>query len=120
MLGLIPRPLHAVLDYLWGVAHLFAPEIFGFEDDDAAVAWSRFRGGGMIAASLHTHYELGLIRVIPFNMHLLLDVLGALSGLASPWLLGFDKNERARQASIGFSLFELGAVLLSKPDKRRA
>jgi hypothetical protein len=51
-------------------------------------------------------------------MHLLLDLVGALFGLASPWVLGFEKNEAARKAAIGFSLFELGAVLLSKRDKR--
>jgi hypothetical protein len=117
MLGLIPRPLHAVLDYSWGLAHTFAPEMFGFEGDEAANGFAKFRGISMIATSLMTRYELGLVRVIPFNMHLLLDFLGALLGLASPWLLGFEKNDKARKAVIGFALFELGAVLLSKRDK---
>ncbi len=31
MIGLIPRPLHAVLDYLWAVVVFFAPQLFGFE-----------------------------------------------------------------------------------------
>ena len=118
MIGLIPRPLHAILDYLWGIAHTAAPELLGFADDKAANAYSKARGGGMVATSMMTRYELGLVRVIPFNMHLTLDLLGALVGLASPWLLGFDKNEKARNAAIGFSLFELGAVFLSKRDKQ--
>ena len=118
MLGLIPRPLHAILDYLWGVAHFAAPELLDYANDESATAYSKARGGGMVATSLMTRYELGLIRVIPFNIHLTLDLLGALAGLASPWLLGFDKNEKARNAAIGFSLFELGAVFLSKRDKK--
>jgi hypothetical protein len=65
-----------------------------------------------------TRYELGLIRIIPFNVHLLIDLLGALFGFAAPWLLGFHKNEKARNASLGFSAFELLAVLLSKRDKK--
>jgi hypothetical protein len=117
MLGLIPRPLHAVLDYSWGVAHTFAPEWLGFSGDDAANQFAKFRGISMVATSLMTRYELGVIRVVPFNMHLLFDFLGALLGLASPWLLGFDKNDKARKAVIGFSLLELGVVLLSKRDK---
>ncbi|HUP28243.1 MAG TPA: hypothetical protein VM409_07395 [Chloroflexia bacterium] len=117
MLGIIPRPLHAVLDYLWGVAHFMAPELLGYADDEAANLYSKVRGGSMIPISLMTRYELGLVKVIPFNAHLAMDLLGALAGLASPWLLGFAKNEKALTAAIGFSLFELGAVLLSKRDK---
>ncbi len=118
MIGLIPRPLHGVLDYLWGIAHTFAPEMFGFADDKAATAFSRFRGISMVGASLTTRYELGLIKLIPFNMHLLLDLMGALFSLGVPWLLGFDKNEKARNAVLGFAFFEIGAVLLSKRDKK--
>src|SRR5215210_4427845 len=118
MIGLIPRPLHAILDYLWGIAFFMAPNTLGFANDEAATAFSKARGGGMVATSLLTRYELGLIKVIPFNMHLLLDLMGALFGLAAPWLLKFDKNEKARNAAIAFSLFELGAVLFSKRDKK--
>ena len=117
MIGLIPRPLHAVLDYLWGIAHYLAPEMLGYSDNLAGTAYSQARGTGMVATSLMTRYELGVLRIIPFNMHLALDLLGALLGLASPWLFGFDKNEKARNAAIGFSLFELGAVFFSKRDK---
>lgn len=118
MIGLIPRPLHAVLDYLWGIAHYMAPEAIGFTDDQAANSYAKFRGGSMIAISLLTRFELGVIRIIPFNMHLLGDLLGALFGLVSPWVLGFDKNKRARDTAIGFSVLELGVVLLSKRDKK--
>src|SRR3954447_18454890 len=109
MIGLIPRPLHGVLDYLWGIAVLLAPEMLGFADDKAANAYHKARGGGMLATSLMTRYELGLIKVIPFNMHLLLDLLGALLGFAAPTLFGFDKNKKATQAALFFSAFELGA-----------
>jgi hypothetical protein len=110
--------LHAVLDYLWGIAHYMAPEMMDFADDEAASAYAKFRGGSMIATSLMTRYELGIIRIIPFNMHLAFDLIGALFGLASPWVLGFDKNEKAKQAAIAFSVFELGAVLFSKRDRK--
>lgn len=118
MFGLIPRPMHAVLDYLWGIAHTAAPEMFDYAGDEAATAFSRFRGLSAAGASHFTRYELGLIKIIPFNMHLLLDFLGALLGLAAPWLLGFDKNEKARKAVVGFAVTELIVVLLSKRDKK--
>ena len=85
--------------------------------DEAASIYSRIRGGSMLGISLLTRYELGLVRVIPFNLHLLSDLAGALFGFAAPWLLSFDKNETARKTALAFSAFELGAVLLSKRDK---
>lgn len=116
MLGIIPRPMHAVLDYLWGVAHSLAPEALGFADDEAANVFSKARGGSMIGTSMITRYELGLVKLIPYNVHLLLDLSGALAAMAAPWMFGFEKNEKARNAVIGFALFELCAVVLSKRD----
>ena len=116
MCGLIPRPLHAVLDYLWSMALFLAPELVGFADDEAASTVCKARAGGATAMSLLTRYELGLIKVIPFNVHLLSDLLSGLMGLAAPWLFGYAKNEKARNTAIAFSLLELGAVALSKRD----
>jgi hypothetical protein len=118
MIGLIPRPLHALLDYLWGIAFFAAPERMGFANNEIASAYCKARGGSMVAISLFTRFELGIVKVIPFNMHLLLDLIGALFGLVAPQLVGFDKNDKARKTAIAFSLFELGAVLFSKRDKK--
>lgn len=116
MIGLIPRPMHGVLDYLWSIVVFFAPELFGFQKDKAATMYFKVRAGSAIVASLMTRYELGLIKIIPFNLHLLLDFAGAVFGFFAPQLLGFNKNEKARQANLLFSGTELGAVMLSKRD----
>ncbi len=118
MIPIIPRPLHAILDYLWGLALFFAPEALGFEKDKAANAYCKARGGSMALTSLMTRYELGLIKLIPYNLHLLLDFLSALTlGFLGPKLFGFEKNEKASQAVVAFSAIELGTVLMSKRDK---
>lgn len=116
MIGLIPRPLHAVMDYLWGIAVFFAPELFGFKENEAASLYCKVRGGGTVITSLMTRYELGVIKLIPFNMHLLLDFVSAVFSFFAPKLLGFDKNKEGRQATLAFSALELGVVLLSKRD----
>lgn len=69
-------------------------------------------------ASLFTRYELGLVKLMPFNLHPLFHLLGALFGLATAWLFKFDKNEKARQAALAFSFFKLGAVIFSKRDRK--
>lgn len=38
--------------------------------------------------SLLTDYQLGMLRWIPFRIHLGVDLLGGLLLVASPWLLG--------------------------------
>ncbi|MFL5734446.1 MAG: hypothetical protein ACJ78Q_14770 [Chloroflexia bacterium] len=117
MIGLIPRPLHAVLDYLWGIAFYLAPDLLGFSGDTGGNLYSKGRGGTMVLTSLMTRYELGVIRLLPFNMHLLLDFLGASFALAGPWHYGFATTDKAPTTAVAFSLFELGVVMLSKRDK---
>jgi len=118
MLGLIPRPVHGVMDYLWSGALFAAPQLFGFSDDERAVLFCRAKAGTAAVMSLLTRYELGLIKVLPFNIHLAGDALNAVVGLAGPSLMGFDKHNRAHNTVLGFVLFEIGAVLLSKPDRK--
>ncbi len=119
MIPLIPRPLHAVMDYLWGASVFFAPELLGFDKDSPANVYCKARGGSMVLTSLMTRYELGLIKVIPYNMHLLLDFVSAVTlGFAGPKLFGFENDKKASQAVLVFSAIELGTVLMSKRDKK--
>ncbi len=119
MIPLIPRPLHAVLDYLWGIALFFAPEILGLDRDGPANVYCKARGGSMVLTSLMTRYELGLVKLIPYNMHLLLDFISALTlGFFGPKLSGFEKDKKASRVVLVFSAIELGTVLMSKRDKK--
>ncbi len=99
-----------------GVSVIAAPQLFGFSDDERAVRFCQAMGGSAIARSLLTRYELGLIKVLPFNMHLMGDTLNAVAGLVGPSLLGFGQNEKARNTVLAFLAVEIGAVLLSRPD----
>ncbi|HEX8464221.1 MAG TPA: hypothetical protein VF627_06335 [Abditibacterium sp.] len=55
--------------------------------------------------------------VMPFKMHLVLDTLGGLTGLAAPWVFGFSKNAKARKTFLAMGVFGLVAGLLSEPDE---
>jgi hypothetical protein len=117
MLGIVPRPLHAVLDYLYAGAAFAAPKLGGFEDEPKAALVCKAHGAATLGASLLTDYELGAVRKIPFKVHLMLDLGGAIFGLATPWLFGFAENKRARNVVLGLALFELAAVAMSKRDE---
>lgn len=108
----LPTRVHGVIDYLWGVALIAAPWLFGFADAPAAswVAW--IFGGGAILYSLVTDYELGLVRLIPMPAHLALDgVAGAILAV-SPWLFGFA--DRVRWPHVAFGLFSVAASLVTR------
>ena len=113
----ISRSVHAMLDYAWSGAISAAPQVFEFADEPRARRLCKVMGALTGAASSLTRYELGALKVIPFNTHLALDGLGAVAGLASPWLLGFAHNKKARNAVLAFFFVEAVVVLLSQPDE---
>ena len=116
-LKIIPRPVHALLDYTWSGALATAPKVFGFEDEPSAVKLCKMQGSLVAATSALTRYELGTIKIIPFRTHLKLDAVGAALGIASPWLLGFSGNAKARNTVLAFFLIEALVVLLSQTDE---
>lgn len=116
-LQIIPRPLHATLDYLWSGAIAAAPRLAGFKDDETAAAVCKAQAAVASASSMVTRYELGVFKVMPFRIHLMLDLAGGVFGLLSPWLLGFSGNKRARNTVAAFALLELMVVALSQREE---
>ena len=113
----ISRPMHGFTDYPYVAAVSSAPELFGFEDEAAAVRMCRVLSGGILVSSILTRAEWGFVRVMPYKTHLVLDVLGGATALAAPWLMGFSGNKRARNTFIAIGAFGLMAGLLSRPEE---
>ena len=89
----LPTKVHGVLDYVVGLALILAPNIFQFADvGGPAVFIPRLLGVVLIAYSLFTRYELGVIKVISMPYHLIVDFLAALFLALSPFLFGFSNN----------------------------
>src|SRR3712207_6023242 len=88
----LPTRVHGVMDYLWGIALIAAPWLFGFAMGGAAQWVVVVFGAGVIPYSLVTVYELGLVRVISIPLHLVLDGIGGAILAASPWLFGFPRE----------------------------
>lgn len=114
----LPTRVHGVVDYLWGVALIATPWVFGFADGGRAQWTAIVFGVGAILYSLLTAYELGAVRLLPTPLHLILDgVAGALLA-ASPWLLGFA--DKVRWPHMAFGLFSVVASLITKTRADRA
>jgi hypothetical protein len=108
----LPTRIHGIIDYLWGLALLASPWLLGFADWGAAHWTALVFGAGAILYSLVTDYELGLARILPMPLHLVIDGLGGVLLAASPWLLGFAG--RVAWPHVVFGLFSVVASLITR------
>ena len=103
---------HGVLDYVVGALLIVVPYILGFADGTAAQWVPQALGLVAIGGALMTDYELGVMRVIPMPVHLMIDIgSGALLAL-SPWLFGFADKVFWPHLLVG--LMEIGAGLTTR------
>jgi hypothetical protein len=115
-----PRPidstLHGVTDYSVGAFLLTAfPKVAGIEGTTAA---KQIRTAGAVHAaySTLTDYPLGVVKAIPYKVHLGLDALGALALAATPFITGqYKKGRKQWLPHVGLALFELSSLLMSDP-----
>lgn len=114
---IIPTRIHGMLDYLSGLLVAASPWIFGFADGGAKTWVPVVLGLGVILYSLTTDYELGLTKIIPMPIHLLLDLGGGAILAASPWIFGFADDVWAPHLILG--LLEIGASLTTQTGPAR-
>lgn len=93
----LPLKVHQVLDFIVGLALIFAPNIFGFSDvGGAAVAVPRIIGIASILMGLITDgYGFSVVKLIPLKIHLWVDLLAGIVLALSPWLFGFSDEKAA-------------------------
>ncbi len=109
---MIPTRMHGVLDYGMAAVLIVAPWLFGFADNGAAMAIPIVVGLTVVAYSLFTNYELGLVRRLSMPTHLVLDGIGGLLLLVSPWLFAFA--DTVWVPHVIFGLLEIGAAALTQ------
>jgi hypothetical protein len=103
---------HAVLDYIVGILLIAAPWLFNFADKNAATIIPVIIGSVTILYSLLTDYEFSLLSLIPFRLHLGLDIASALLLIISPWLFAF--SDRISWPHVTVGILEIVVVLMSR------
>lgn len=76
---------HGRLDYLTGTTLLSSPKVLGLEDMPSSSRALKLAGGGAIAYSLLTDYELGVAKLLPMPIHLALDAASGALLTSLPW-----------------------------------
>ena len=115
---MIPSRVHGIIDYLVAALLLLAPFLFGFADGGPAQMVPTVLAVVIVIVSLLTRYELSVAKVIPYSVHLVLDVLVGLVLLVSPWLFGFADQIWWPHVLVGVVSFVV--VALSRGGRREA
>ena len=115
-----PRPidqtLHGVTDYTVGtmLATVF-PRLAGLEGTPSAKQ-ARIAGAVHVGYSTMTDYPPGIVKLIPFKVHLAVDALGALAVGALPFLNGqWKKGPKNWVPHVALCAFELVSLALTDP-----
>lgn len=108
----ISSKTHGVLDYLVGILLLVTPYVMGFYGSHIASNIFIIMGVTLILYSLLTRYEMGLVKVISFDLHLILDIVSGVVLASAPWLFHF--SEFVSAPHVVFGLIEIAAALLTR------
>jgi hypothetical protein len=115
-----PRPiddsLHGATDYTVGTLLVSAfPKLAGIEGTESA-RQIRIAGATHAAYSTLTNYPLGIVKLIPFKVHLAMDALGAVALGATPFITGqWKKGRKHWVPHVALMGFELTSLLLTDP-----
>lgn len=105
-LRFVTKSIHAYLDYPVAIGLIVMPFIFGLGAENPLALWlSVATGVAAFGLTVLTDHHLGLIRVLPYSLHLAVDGLVGVVFVAAPFVLGF--------ASLDFWYYTLlGATVL--------
>jgi len=86
----VTRRVHAYLDYPVALSLLALPFVLGLGGSSPLALWLAVAAGAAaFVLTLLTDHELGVVRVVPYSVHLAVDLAVGIVFLAAPVLLGF-------------------------------
>ncbi|QJD94855.1 hypothetical protein HH214_02655 [Mucilaginibacter robiniae] len=123
MTTFIPTKVHGVLDYVLGAVITASPWLFSFTDDagGAALFIPVISGSLLLIMTIFTDHEVGLVRAIPIQLHLAIDVIAGFTLFIAPFLYGFYPHVFLPHVLLGLLLMGTGiftahSVVLDKTE----
>ncbi len=92
----ITKTMHAYLDYPVAAALIGLPFVLGLGSSSPLALW--FSVGTGVAAlllTILTDHKTGLIRILPYSVHLAVDALVGIAFVIAPSVLGFSGIDAA-------------------------
>ena len=106
-MNILTSKSHGILDYIFSIFLLASPTLFQMEGSLSTITYAL--GVVHLAMTMMTNFEVGLIKVIPFRIHGLIEVFVALVLIG----LAFWFSNNSEQAELGFYYYlALAGVIL--------
>ena len=106
--GPIPLAVHAMIEPVVALLLIVAPFIFGFSDNDTATILSIVAGVVVLGTGMSTRWRLSLVKLIPLEVHRMLDLGLGVVLIIAPFVLGFSDE---RTPTIFFIVVGLGEIV---------
>lgn len=85
----VTKDIHALLDYPVALALIGAPFLLGLGESAPAAKWlSVGVGVAALMLTIFTNHKLGIVRVLPYWFHVLVDGLVGVLFVAAPFAFG--------------------------------
>lgn len=114
MPNLISQKFHAFIDYPVALGLIVLPFLFGFTG--LAFALSIATGIAAFLLTALTDHETGIIRVLPYKLHLAVDGLVGATFVAAPFVLGLQGLEMAYFLVLGATVLVVVGTHKPAPD----
>lgn len=86
----VTKSMHAYLDYPVAISLMGAPFLLRLDGSHPLALWLAVSTGiGAFILTLLTDHKLGVLRVLPYSVHLAVDALVGVVFLVAPIVLGF-------------------------------
>lgn len=117
MQKLLTRKQHGLAEATYIPTAFAAPRLADFGADAVPAQLARAVSAAALGSALLARAEWGAVKVVPFRMHLALDVGVGLLTFAAPWIFGFARDARARNAFLAMGAVAVLAGMLTEAEE---
>jgi hypothetical protein len=112
----VTRTIHAYLDYPVAISLMVLPFVLGLGAGNPLAKWLAVgTGATAFVLTLLTDHELGVVKVVPYWLHVVVDRLVGAVFIAAPFALGFTGLDAAYYWANGATVL-LVTLLLNAPE----
>ncbi|MDW3182560.1 hypothetical protein [Roseobacter sp.] len=112
----ITKTIHAYLDYPVALGLMAMPFLFGLGAYNSLAFWlSVATGVAAFALTILTDHHLGVVRVLPYSLHLAVDGIVGIAFVVAPIILGFAGIDFWYYMILGLTV--LAVVGLHQPEE---
>jgi hypothetical protein len=105
MIRFMSKARHAYLDYPVAIGLIILPFALGLGAQSSYSLWlSIVTGVTALILTIFTDHKFGLVKLIPYKLHLTIDLGVGLAFIAAPFLLGFHGIEAVYYWGLGATI----------------